>query len=52
LALEQLGKTSRISDSTPGDVADTELHDEYIDWFIETGDRLRSTFDGLRQAGI
>lgn len=51
LVFERLGKTARISDSTPGDVAATDAHDEYIGWFIETGDRLRTAFGDVQQAG-
>ena len=31
----------RIADYTDGDVTNTDQHDAYIDWFFETGTRLR-----------
>lgn len=42
LAFEPLGVTARIADYGPeGDVAEGQRHDEFIDWFISSGDRWR-----------
>jgi hypothetical protein len=47
LAWEELpGKrASRIADYGVGDVAETDRHDAYIDWFFETGSRLRRAIE-------
>ncbi len=34
-------RASRIADYRPGDVANVKEHDTYIDWFFDTGARLR-----------
>jgi hypothetical protein len=34
-------RACRIAAHTTGDVTKTEEHDSYVDWFIDTGDRLR-----------
>jgi hypothetical protein len=31
----------RVGDYTEGDVTQTERHDEYIEWFLDAGERFR-----------
>jgi hypothetical protein len=38
-------RASRVAAYRDGDVTETAAYDEYIDWFIETGTRLRSALD-------
>jgi Domain of unknown function (DUF4268) len=40
-------RASRIADYAEGDVADAESHDRYIDWFFESGHRLRQAIDAV-----
>ena len=40
-------KASRIADYRPGKVDNADEHDGYIDWFINAGDRLRSTIAAI-----
>lgn len=49
LSWEELpgGRASRIADYREGDVADTDAHDRYIDWFLDSGHRLRSAIDSV-----
>jgi hypothetical protein len=39
----------RIAAYGVGDVTRTDEYDHYIDWFFDTGDRLRQAFDGLAE---
>jgi hypothetical protein len=34
-------RACRIADYTTGDVSENERHDEFIEWFIDSGERLR-----------
>lgn len=34
-------RACRIADYTPGDVSESERHDEFIAWLIDSGERLR-----------
>lgn len=34
-------KACRVADYGEGDVTQTERHDEYIDWFLDAGERFR-----------
>lgn len=38
-------RASRIADYAEGDVVDTESHDRYIDWFFDSGHRLRQAIN-------
>jgi hypothetical protein len=40
-------RASRIAAYSEGDVAQTDSHDRYIDWFFDTGQRLRSAIDAV-----
>ncbi|MDP8900327.1 MAG: DUF4268 domain-containing protein [Actinomycetota bacterium] len=40
-------RASRVADYEEGDVANTDLHDRYIDWFFDSGHRLRQAIDGV-----
>ena len=40
-------RASRIADYAEGDVSNTELHDQYIDWFFDSGQRLRLAIDAV-----
>jgi hypothetical protein len=37
----------RIADYTVGDVADTDAHAAYVDWFVDSGDRFRKALDAV-----
>ena len=39
-------RASRIADYTDGDVMNNAAHDDYIDWFMNTGNRLRRALEG------
>jgi hypothetical protein len=39
-------RASRIADYTDGDVMNTAAHDDYIDWFMDSGTRLRRALEG------
>jgi hypothetical protein len=38
-------RAARIGAHRPGDVTDLDRHDEYIDWFVTTFERLRGALD-------
>jgi hypothetical protein len=40
-------RACRIADYREGDVLNEELHDEYIDWFFDTGTRMRQAIDAV-----
>lgn len=40
-------RASRIADYADGDVADIESHDRYIDWFFDSGARLRAAIEAV-----
>lgn len=40
-------RASRIAVYRDGDVSETTLHDEYIDWMFDTGERLRRAIESL-----
>jgi len=40
-------RASRIADYTDGDVTDTDAHDRFIDWFFDSGARLRQAIDAV-----
>jgi hypothetical protein len=40
-------RACRIADYREGDVSHEELHDEYIDWFFDTGTRMRQAIDAV-----
>lgn len=50
LAWEELpGKRAcRIADYAPGSVLNADAFDQYIDWFIDSGDRLRKAVEAAR----
>jgi hypothetical protein len=39
-------RASRIADYRPGDVTNDDAHEEYLDWFFDTGTRLRKALEG------
>ncbi|MFA9430750.1 DUF4268 domain-containing protein [Egicoccus sp. AB-alg2] len=40
-------RACRVADYGDGDVTNGDLHDEYIDWFFDTGRRLRAAVDSV-----
>lgn len=40
-------RASRVADYAEGDVANTDSHDHYIDWFFDSGHRLRRAIDAV-----
>lgn len=38
-------RAARIAEYTDGDVAEEDRHDEFIDWFLDSGRRLRNALD-------
>lgn len=40
-------RASRIADYTPGEVANDDAHNHYVDWLIEAQDRLRKAIDSV-----
>ena len=44
-------RACRITDYTNGDVIDGDAHDQYIDWFFDTGSRLRAAIDAAVATG-
>lgn len=40
-------RASRVGDYAAGDVLESGAHDRYIDWFFETGARLRRAIDAV-----
>jgi len=40
-------KACRIADCRPGDVINVGVHDEYSDWFIDAGERLREALGAV-----
>jgi hypothetical protein len=42
-------RACRITDYTTGDILDSDAFDTYIDWFIDTGTRLRSAIDASQR---
>ncbi|MBI2710603.1 MAG: DUF4268 domain-containing protein [Actinobacteria bacterium] len=40
-------RASRIGDYTDGDVTNTDSHDQYIDWFFDSGRRLREAINDV-----
>jgi hypothetical protein len=45
-------RACRIADYTDGDVTNTDQHDAYIDWFFETGNRLREALARSADHGL
>lgn len=43
-------RACRIADYTPGDFAEIDATDRYIDWFFDTGTRLRKAIDAAVSA--
>ena len=40
-------RASRVADYADGDVSQTESHDRFIDWFFESGARLRAAIEAV-----
>jgi hypothetical protein len=43
-------RACRVADYTGGDVTETDRHDEFIEWFIDAGERLRRALGSLEAA--
>lgn len=43
-------RASRICTYTDGDVTETDHHDDYIDWFFQTGTKLRTAINSVAGA--
>jgi hypothetical protein len=41
-------RACRIAEYRPGDVSDTDKHEEFIDWFFDAGERLRRALDAIQ----
>lgn len=44
-------RAARIAEYTDGDVAEEDRHDEFVDWFIDSGQRLRRALSAAELPG-